>query len=319
MVVIYVLATFTDVVAGQTDVLNGEDLSFALRAKHSWAPHTEEADSAFGALQDDADEENSGEFAYHEDIDYDRDGDVDVGDLARATQNPVADLISVPFQNNVFFDAGSENRTMWVMNFQPVVPLDLNDDWLVINRFILPVIYAPPFAPGQGDDFGLGDLQYTAFLSPKTDSKFTWGVGPVFQFPTATDTRLGSGQWSMGPSVVGLVIDGPWVAGAVAQQVWSVGGDSDRENVSAMLVQPFVNYNLDDGWYLTSSPIITANWKADSSDQWTVPLGGGIGKVIRVGKLPINLQMQGFYHVEAPDAVGTWSMRFQAAFLFPRK
>ena len=73
----------------------------------------------------------------------------------------------MPFQNNLAFDAGSENRTSWTMNFQPVLPVHLSDDWLLINRFILPLIYAPPFAPGQGDDFGLGDLQYTPFFSPK--------------------------------------------------------------------------------------------------------------------------------------------------------
>jgi hypothetical protein len=180
------------------------------------------------------------------------------------------------------------------------------------------VIYAPGYAPDQGDEFGLGDLQYTAFLSPKGDSKFTWGIGPVFQFPTATDTRLGSGKWSLGPSVVGLYMDGPWVIGGLGQQVWSVCGDSDREDVSAMLVQPFINYNLDDGWYLTTSPIITANWEANSSDQWTVPVGGGFGKVFRLGKLPINMNVQGFYHLEAPDAAGTWSLRIQFALLFPK-
>ena len=245
-------------------------------------------------------------------------GDASNTDLAKQTQNPIADLINVPFQSNIYPDAGIDNDLMWIMNFQPVIPMDINDDWLLINRFIVPVTYAPEFAPGQGTDFGLGDLQYTAFFSPKDESKLTWGVGPVFRFPTATDTRLGSDKWSIGPSVVALVTDGPWVIGGLAQHVWSVAGTSSREDVSELLVQPFVNYNLSDGWYLVTAPIITANWKAPSSNQWTVPVGGGLGRVFKIGKLPINMQLQGFYHVEAPDTLGDWSMRFQFAFLFPK-
>lgn len=257
-------------------------------------------------------------FPYQKGVDYNGDGVVDTGDLARATQNPVADLISVPLQGNLAFESGPKSRPLWVTNFQPVLPVNLSDDWLLINRIIQPTIYAPPFASGQGDDFGLGDLQYTAFFAPKSNRKFIWGVGPVFQFPTATDSRLGSGKWNAGPSAVALFMDGPWVVGGVAQQVWSICGDADRREVSAMLIQPFVNYNLEDGWYLTTSPIITANWMAPSGNRWTVPVGGGIGKVIRVGKLPVNLTCQGFCHVEAPEAAGTWSMRVTAALLFPR-
>ncbi|MHC4991560.1 MAG: neuromedin U, partial [Planctomycetota bacterium] len=111
----------------------------------------------------------------------------------------------------------------------------------------------------------------------------------------------------------------PWVVGSLFQQVWSLGGSGDR-NVSEFLWQPFINYNIPEGkgWYLTSSPIITANWMADSSDTWTVPLGGGVGRVFNIGKQPVNVSLQGFYNVEKPSVVGDWTIRFQFQFLFPR-
>jgi hypothetical protein len=133
---------------------------------------------------------------------------------------------------------------------------------------------------GTGDEFGLGDINLTGFFSPKGPTIGTiWGVGPIFVFPTATDEKLGSEKWSAGPSAVALTIQGPWLYGTLINNVWSFAGDNDRDDVDAMMLQPFVNYNLPDGWYLVSSPIITANWKADSDDTWLVPVGGGVGKI----------------------------------------
>jgi hypothetical protein len=239
-------------------------------------------------------------------------------DLAKSTQNPVANLISLPFQNNTNFGVGPHNRVQNVLNIQPVVPIDLGENWLLINRAILPVIYQPEVRPGTGDDFGLGDLQYAAFFSPKNDSALIWGVGPVFRFPTATDTQLGAGKWSAGPSAVALVQKGPWVVGGLAQQLFSICGDGHRRDVSELLIQPFVNFNLQDGWYLTSAPIITANWKAPSNDHWTVPLGGGVGKVFFVGKQPMNLGVQAYYNVEKPTGGADWTLRVQLQLLFPK-
>ena len=242
----------------------------------------------------------------------------DDSSLAAATQNPIANLISLPFQNNVYFGNGERgDKTTYVMNFQPVVPIDLNDDWILITRTIIPLVYMPSFN-GEGEDFGLGDLQFTGWFSPKTKSKFMWGAGPVLRFPTATDTRLGSRKYSAGVSVVGVYSDGPWVMGGLIQNLWSFAGQSSREHVNEMLIQPFINYNLDDGWYLTTSPIITCDWTADSGNKWSVPVGGGIGKIIKIGKLPVNLQLQGYYYVESPANGPDWALRFQIQFLFPK-
>ncbi len=230
----------------------------------------------------------------------------------------MADLISLPFQNNTGFNYGSDNGTQNVLNIQPVLPFSLNDDWNVITRTIVPLIYQPEIAPGVGDVFGLGDIQFTAFFSPKKPvGGWIVGAGPVFQFPTSTDESLGARKWTAGPSVVALRIEGPWVAGALVQNVWSFAG-SGRNDVNAMLVQPFVNYNMEDGWYLTSAPIITANWKADSDNKWLVPLGGGAGRVFRIGKQPVNCSLQAYWNVVNPDVGPEWTLRLQVQLLFPK-
>jgi hypothetical protein len=256
------------------------------------------------------------DLSYQEDIDFDHDGVVDEGDLARAAQNPVGDLISLPFQNNMNFDVGPAERTQNVHNIQPVWPITLNKKWNLITRTILPVISQP--APGRDRTTGLGDLNFTGFISPKMPGKVIWGVGPAIIFPTATDDVLGTGKWSAGPSVVVLTMPGQWVIGALVSNVWSVAGDDDRGNVNSFLGQYFINYNYPSRWYLTSAPIITANWEADSGEQWTVPFGGGFGKVFSIGRQPININTQVFYNVEKPTFGADWQWRFQLQFLFPK-
>jgi hypothetical protein len=263
--------------------------------------------------QEDAKDE---EFPYEESIDYDHDGDVDEGDLARAAQNPVGDLISLPFQNNMNFDVGPADRTQDILNIQPVLPITLSKNWNLITRTILPVISQP--APGADRTNGMGDLNFTGFISPKKPGKVIWGVGPALIFPTATDDVLGTEKFSIGPSVVALTMKGQWVIGALASNVWSVAGDDDRADVNFFLMQYFVNYNFPSGWYLTSAPIITANWEADSGEKWTVPFGGGVGKVFSIGRQPININTQVFYNVERPTNGARWQWRFQIQLLFPK-
>lgn len=237
--------------------------------------------------------------------------------LAKATQNPVAKLISVPFQNNFNFGVGPDEVTQWVCNVEPVIPITLSEDWNLITRTIMPIINQPSLAPGFLSAFGLGDINPTLFLSPGKASELIWGLGPTFTFPTATDSILGSGKWSAGPAAVMLTMPGHWVVGALANQQWSFAGWGEKD-VSQMLIQPFVNYNFPKGWYLSSAPIVTANWEADSGDVWTVPIGGGMGKIFRLGKLPLNTQLQAFYNVVKPDEGPDWQLRFQLQFLFPK-
>jgi hypothetical protein len=242
-------------------------------------------------------------------------------ELAKKTQNPVADLISVPFQNNFFFNSGSKNATVYVLDVEPVIPINITKDWNLITRTIIPIINQPPLFPEPSkfseSAFGLGDINPTLFLSPRGGEKFLWGLGPTFTIPTATDSKLGNREFTMGPAGVAVVMHGPWVIGVLANQQWSVAGWGDSQ--SLFLIQPFVNYNLGDGWYLKSNPIITANWKNDSGDKWTVPVGGGVGKLFKLGKLPINTSVDAFYNAQktsndAPD----WQLQFQVQFLLPK-
>ena len=242
----------------------------------------------------------------------------DDAELAKKTQNPVADLISVPFQNNVNFGVGPHDDVQYILNIQPVIPFRLTENWNLISRTIVPLIYQPELAPGVGEVFGLGDIQESLFLSPAKPGKVIWGVGPIFQFPTATDDSLGQGKWGAGPTAVALTVHGPWVLGALVNNVWSFAGDSDRRDVNQMLLQPFVNYNLPDAWYVVTAPIITADWEADSDDRWTVPIGAGVGKIVRLGKLPVNAQASAYYNVIRPDNAAEWQLRIQIQLLFPR-
>jgi len=249
-----------------------------------------------------------------------RAADEDATELAKKTQNPVADLISVPLQSNFNFNTGIKDETVYVLNVQPVIPIKLNREWNLITRTIVPVINQASLFPGpnsiSGSAWGLGDINPSLFLSPAKPGAIIWGVGPTFTLPTATDWRLGSGKFSLGPTAVALTIQGPWVLGALINNQWSVAGWGDKD-VNQMLIQPFVNYNLADGWYLTSRPIVTANWEAGRSDRWTVPIGGGVGKLLKLGPLPINTSLQAYYNVERPRYASEWQLRFQVQFLLP--
>jgi len=238
-------------------------------------------------------------------------------DLAKATQNPLASMISLPFQNNTNFGIGPDDDVQNILNIQPVWPFSLSEDWNIITRTIIPVISQPGVAPGESRTNGLGDVTLTGWVSPKNSGKWIWGVGGALVLPTATDDALGNDKWSVGPSVVVLTMPGKWVIGSLISNVWSVGG-SGNQDVNFFTWQYFINYNMDNGWYLTSAPIITANWEADSNNTWTVPFGGGIGKIFRIGKQPLNAQVSAYYNVEKPASGADWQLRLQLQMLFPK-
>lgn len=238
--------------------------------------------------------------------------------LAKAAQNPIANMISLPFQNNTNLNIGPDEQTQNIRNIQPVWPFDLNEDWTVITRTIVPVVSNPSVltGPGKGRVDGIGDTTFTAFFSPK-NSEVTWGVGPVVLLPTASNDALGQDTWGAGLSAVILAMPGKWVVGSLVSNLWSVGGgDAD---INLFTWQPFINYNLEDGWYVVTAPIVTANWEADSDHRWTVPLGGGVGKIFRIGKQPINAQLSLYNNVVTPDDYGAeWQVRAQFQFMFPK-
>jgi hypothetical protein len=240
-------------------------------------------------------------------------------DIAKQAQNPIARLISVPLENDFNPNTGPYKEDSYVLQMKPVVPVSLSKDWNLITRTIIPVIQTPDPAPGVGGASGLGDINLSLFLSPARVGRIIWGAGPIVSFPTASDDILGSGKVSVGPTVVALRSQGHWLYGALVYNLFSVAGPSGRSDVNQMLMQPFVNYNLRRKWYLTSSPYVTANWEKIRSDRWTVPVGGGVGKIVRIEKLPINIYGQLFRNVKSPDGTTDWSARLQVQLLFPKK
>lgn len=277
-------------------------------------------ESNFSVLPMDATQPDS-VMAQADDVDIDpSDGlnDAEELDLARQSQNPVANLISVPFQNNTNFGVGQFDRTSNVLNIQPVLPTPLSEDLLLINRVIVPLAYQPELAPGVGNTFGLGDVLYQGFLSPAPTGNFSWGAGPAISFPTATDTVLGSGKWSVGPAAVGIWSIDNIVTGALINNIWSFAGDSDRQDVNFLTFQPFFNYNLDDGWFINTAPIITANWEASGGDVWTVPIGAGFGRVFAIGQQPVNMSAAAYWNAIRPEGAAEWTLRLQMNLLFPQ-
>jgi len=245
--------------------------------------------------------------------------------LAEAVQNPVSDLVRVGFTNGTFFGAGANDHLLNVFNLQASTTRRFGD-WALLNRLNIPLPYLPASAIENktGSLAGLGDIEYTGFLvrdESKRLFKLIGGLGPTFILNTATDDRLGLGKWSVGPTLAVVSIPFPWVVGVVVRNLWSFAGDKQRRKVNLFLVQPFLNYNFRNGWYLTSTPGITANWKAeDKRNRWTVPIGGGVGKVMFRGeKRPINIRLQGFYFLEKPDLAPDWTLQLQFQILFPDK
>lgn len=248
-------------------------------------------------------------------------------ELARKTQNPISAMISLPFESNFNFTNGRDDQTQYVLQIQPVVPLEIATGWNLITRPIIPLISQPeraqlpliPIITTTGSrTYGIGDINLSFFLSPDSKSGFTWGAGPAFLLPTASDKALGSEKWGAGPTAVGLYQAGKWTIGGLLSQIWSIGGTSKRDDVSLTAFQPFVNYNLSGGWYLSTSPIISANWEAKSGQEWTVPVGAGIGKIFSIGNQRMNARINAYYNVERPDGAPNVKLQFTIQFLFPR-
>jgi hypothetical protein len=225
----------------------------------------------------------------------------------------------VPLENDFYPHTGADKENSYVFEMKPVVPFKLSNDWNLITRTVIPVIQVPDFTPTIHGTSGLGDIQTSLFFSPTRVGKVIWGAGPVISFPTATEDILGTKKVSIGPTAVALTIRGHWLFGALVQNLFSVAGPKERPDVNQMLLQPFVNYNMRHGWYLVSSPVITSNWEANSNNRWAVPVGGGVGRIVHVGKLPVNTYAQVFRNAERPNGTTSWSARFQMQFLFPKK
>lgn len=238
-------------------------------------------------------------------------------ELAAVAQNPLASMVTLPLQMNFNQNFGPYDRQLFNLNVQPVVPFP-GEKWNVIARAIIPVNSVPV---GETDSvFGIGDTMLTLFWSPAKAGRVVWGVGPMIGLPTASNPEiLGSAKFGLGPSAVLFYQTGKWTMGGLISNIWSVAGDSDRDDYNMLTLMPFLNYNFGGGWALGMVPTISANWEADSDDRWTVPLGLQISKVTRFGSQPVNL-LAGYYHnVEHPEGAADSQVRFQVNFMFPSK
>ena len=236
-------------------------------------------------------------------------------ELAKKLQNPVASLISVPIQNNWDFGIGSANAMRYTANIQPVVPFSLTEDWNLITRTILPVIYAESSVKGGRDAWGLGDVVQSFFLSPKEPvGGWIVGAGPALLYPSATDSLLGAGKWAAGPTFVVLQQSKGFTYGVLANHLWSYAGWGDQQ-VNATFLQPFVSFTTKKFTTFGLNTESTYDW---SNRQWSVPLNATVSQLLKVGKQPIQLTLGARYYAEGPSGGPDLGLRFVVTFLFPK-
>jgi hypothetical protein len=249
--------------------------------------------------------------------------------------NPLSTMIAVPFESNVLLNVGPSESAAYVLNIKPVFPIKLRK-WNLINRITAPIVYSEgqefetrgvidwgggnPASLGTGSASGIGDITYQGFLTPgKSSGPISWGVGGSIVFPTHSKPRFGTDKWSVGPAIVAISQLERWFLGLIAQQVWSVAGDSDAADVSSFYIQPTINYKLGNGYYLTSAPLITANWKSESVNRWAIPIGGGLGRLMRFSGRAVAVDLGAYYYIEHPENNPDWYIQFLVNFLFPKR
>jgi hypothetical protein len=244
--------------------------------------------------------------------------DDQTAELAQQLSNPVANLISVPIQYNddEYGDANLGAEAARVI-FQPVVPFELNDDWLLITRTLLPFVDQQGFPLPQLNGSGMGDITASQYFSPKapTAGGWIWGVGPIESFPTAAEDAFGTGKYSLGVTAVVLKQSGPWTVGYLGAHLWSVGGDDLRPDVDVTTMQPFFSYTTKTYTTVGAYTETLYDWE---SDQWTVPVIVQVGQMFKVGSQIMQLALGGKYWAEAPVNGPTgWGLRVQLTLLFP--
>jgi hypothetical protein len=238
-------------------------------------------------------------------------------DLAKQLANPIASLVSVPFQFNWEQNVGPSELTRFILNVQPVMPFTVNESVNLIVRLIAPLVSQPPLFDGGVATFGMGDVTTSFFISPSKSTRLIWGAGPVIVLPSTSEPTLGTGKWSAGPTIVALKQTGPWTVGALWNQVWSFSGDTTRSDVNQMFLQPFLSYQATPTITLTVQSETTANWEVEE-DRWTVPINAIVSKLSSFGTFPASYQM-GFGTIPVHPEVGpSWKVRGAIVILLPR-
>jgi hypothetical protein len=244
----------------------------------------------------------------------------DTESLARQTKNPLTDVTNL----SIFYDAnlntGADYQAQHVITIQPVIPVSINSQWSLITRTMVPLILQPPQAEGESWTSGAGDIQFSAFLSPTQTGKWVWGIGSAVLMPSASHEALGQGKWAVGPTAAAIRYDGPWTYGTLISNVWSVAGNAGRNAVNQMQLEPLLSYNFphNPDRSVSFSPTFTADWKASGGERWTLPLGVGLGQLVKLGAQSVGLQATAYYYVAKPTGGPNWTLELQVQFLFPK-
>ena len=254
-------------------------------------------------------------------VDHDTVSKANESDIAKESENPIGNLTVLPFENYTNFGVGPHDGAQNILEFEPVVPIHLNQDWNLITRAVIPVVWNPDLSPFPSVPQAFAPTDFSAFLSPRNSSNgWTWGVGPIVQLPTATSPTVGSSVWGLGPTAVVVHTSEHIVAGLLVNQVWSLGGaDAGRpggKRYATFLAEPFFNYNFGHGWFAATAPIITDD-ETLSGRKWTVPVGAEVGRIIKVGgKLPVKFSLGAYYNVVTPQFGARWQILSQVAVIF---
>jgi len=244
-------------------------------------------------------------------------GGDDTAELAKKLANPVASLISVPFQSNFDVRMGASNGWRYTLNVQPVYPIALSPKWNLISRTILPILHQGNVTGPRTSQSGLGDITQSLFFSPNKSEPFIWAVGPVFLIPTATNANLGTQKFGIGPTVLVLKQQHGWTIGILANHIWSVAGKSNRAAVNSTFLQPFLSYSTKDGWTYAINTESTYNWNGNT---WAVPINPLVSKLVRFGKQPVSFGGGLKCWVTTPSGgPETCSVRIVVTALFPKK
>ncbi len=234
-------------------------------------------------------------------------------ELATSVHNPFQDFVKVPVQSTTGFEIGPHHKAGDAFNIEPLVPFSLNADWDLFARPSLTVAYSPT----PHEQSGLEDLETSFFLAPANETTWIWGLGPIFDFPTASSSQLGTGRWSAGPTAVLAYSEGPWSNYILAYQLMSFAGNRERGSVNQTYIEPEVSYNFESGWYADCDPAITYDWTADTANAWTIPMGADTGKALKLGFQDLTLQVGAYDLLKRPDGAPQWILDVSLTLLFP--
>jgi len=234
-------------------------------------------------------------------------------ELAISVHNPFEDFVKVPIQSTTGFQLGPHHKVGESMNIEPLVPFSLNENWDLFARPSLTFTYAPT----PHEQSGLEDLEISFALSPAKNTTWIWAVGPIFDFPTASSSELGTGRWSAGPTAALVYSEGPWLNYILAYQIMSFAGNRERGSVNLTYIEPEVSYSFESGWSVDCDPAITYDWTADAANAWTIPMGADIGKAFNIGSQNLSLQLGAYDLLKRPDGAPQWLVRVSVTFLFP--